>query len=68
MHCVFVSAFGSISVFPVLGAFCVGYVPMSGLTLLTALLTPFTRYGFPSGNDLGLGHLVLDTPFNIIPM
>ena len=41
---------------------------MSGLTLLIALLAPFTRYGFPSGNDLGLGHLVLDAPLNIIPM
>ena len=43
---------------PCLGGLCGGYVPMSGLTLLTALLTPFTRYGFPSGTDLGLGHLV----------
>ena len=41
---------------------------MSGLALLTALLTPFTRYGFPSGNDLGLGQFVLDAPLNIIPM
>ena len=41
---------------------------MSGLALLTALLTPFTRYGFPSGNDLGLGQFLLDAPLNIIPM
>ena len=67
-HVFFVSAFGSISVFPVLGAFCVWYRPMLGLALLTAFLTPFTRYGFPSGNDLGLGHHVLDAPLNIIPV